>query len=179
MMTNTSISAQNTISLAERLGYSPETKLLIIHADDIALSHSENQASFEAMDKGSINSGSIMVPCPWFLEVADHVKTNPDLDLGVHLTFTAEWKHYKWGPVLGKEKVPSLVNEAGYFYDNVSDMAKNAKAEEVEQEIKAQIEQVIAVGIKPTHLDSHMGALFRTPELFSLYLKAGENMVYL
>ena len=105
MMTHTSTQAQDTPSLAERLGYTSDAKLLMIHADDIAVSHTENQASFQAMAKGSVNSGSIMVPCPW-LSGSKLImsKQNPDLGLWVYiLHLTAEWKHYKWGPVLGKD----------------------------------------------------------------------------
>ena len=170
----TAVNAQKT--LAEKLGYTHEDKLLIIHADDIGLSHSENAASFDALKNGMVNSGSIMVPCPWFAEIAPYVKENPNHDLGIHLTLTAEWKHFKWGPVAGAEAVPSLVNKQGFMYDNCADVAKHATPEDVEKELRAQIERSIAFGIKPTHLDTHMGCLvFSGPEIFEIYLKLGRE----
>lgn len=175
ILLSASLKAQTNRSLAERLGYSADAKLLIIHADDIALSHSENAATFEAMAKGSVNSASILVPCPWLSEVADYYKSHPELDLGIHLALTSEWKFYKWTPVLGREKVPSLVNKDGYLYDNVVDVIKNAKMDEIVQELKAQIDRALALGIQPTHLDSHMGALFQNPEIFGLYLQLGRE----
>ena len=92
--------------LQEKLGYPKESKLLIIHADDIGVAHAENSATFKAMQTGVVNSGSIMVPCPWFTEVASYVKENPKADLGLHLTLTSEWKYYKWGPVTSASAVP-------------------------------------------------------------------------
>src|SRR5690606_6303777 len=103
-------------SLPERLGYPAETKLLIIHADDIGVSHSENAASLKAFAGRMVSSGSIMVPCPWFPANAEYARNNPSADLGLHLTLPAEWKHYKWGPVAPRGKVPSLVDENGFLY---------------------------------------------------------------
>ncbi|MDX2304330.1 MAG: polysaccharide deacetylase family protein [Microscillaceae bacterium] len=170
-----SIKSQDNRSLVERLGYPVGTKLLIVHADDIGVSHSENAATFEAMAKGSVNSASILVPCPWLSEVADYYKSHPDSDFGIHLALTSEWKFYKWSPVLGRDKVPSLVNKDGYLYDNVPDVLKTAKLEEAEAELKAQIQKAIDMGIQPTHLDSHMGTLFSSPDMFAIYLKLGRQ----
>jgi len=102
-------------TLAERLGYPRDSKLLIIHADDLAVSHSEDAASFDALDKHAATSASIMVPCPWLTEVAAYAKSHPDADLGLHLTLTAEWKTDRWGPVESKDKVPSLLDPDGYL----------------------------------------------------------------
>ena len=93
-----SADAQSSLS---SLGFAPGTKLLIIHADDLAVTHTENAASFLAMREGVVNSASIMAPCPWMLEVADWVKAHPNHDLGMHLTLSSEWKHLRWGPVPG------------------------------------------------------------------------------
>src|SRR5678815_5824860 len=98
-------------NLAERLGYPKDAKLVIIHSDDLGVSHSENAASIMAMQKGSVSSASIMVPSPWFPEIAAYAQSNPSADLGLHITLTSEWKYYKWGPVTAKEKVPGLVNK--------------------------------------------------------------------
>jgi len=163
-------------SLVERLGYSKDAKLLIIHADDLAVAHSENQASFKALAGGQVSSASIMVPCPWLPEVADYVQRHPDHDLGLHLTLTSEWQPYKWGPVAPQGQVSSLVNDYGYFHDNCADLAKNAKLDEIETELRAQIEKAKSLGVEPTHLDSHMGCLFfTTPEIFGVYLKLGRE----
>src|SRR5664279_2358511 len=105
-----------TKTIAERLGYPADSKLLILHADDLAVAHSEDAASFDALDKQAVTSASIMVPCPWLTEVADYAKAHPDADLGLHLTLTSEWKTYRWGPVESKDKVPSLLDPSGYLW---------------------------------------------------------------
>lgn len=164
---------QRTIS--ERLGYSKDAKLLIMHADDIGVAHSVNAATIEAFAKKGITSGSIMVPCAWFPEIAAYAKQHPELDLGIHITLTAEWKNYKWGGVLPSNQIPSLLTRDGFFYESVADFFKNAKVEEVEKEVRAQIDRAIAFGIQPTHLDSHMGSLFASPELFQLFQRIGKE----
>ncbi|MGP0019515.1 MAG: polysaccharide deacetylase family protein [Candidatus Sulfotelmatobacter sp.] len=164
-----------TKTIAERLGYPPNSKLLIIHADDLAVAHSEDAASFDALDKHAVTSASIMVPCPWLTEVADYAKAHPDADLGLHLTLTAEWKTYRWGPVESKDKVPSLLDPSGYVWPEVEPAVHNLKADEAEREVRAQIEHAMAMGIHPTHLDSHMGTLFARPDLFSVYVKVAHE----
>ncbi len=169
LLSSTFLQAQTT--LAERLGYPKDAKLLIIHADDLAVAHSENQASFKALKDGSVNSASLMVPCPWLPELADYVKKNPNHDLGLHLTVTSEWQWYKWGPVAPRNEVSSLVNNEGYFYDNCNDFAKNANLNEIERELRAQIEKAKAMGIEPTHFDTHMRCLFSDADICSIYFK--------
>ena len=162
-------------TIAERLGYPADSKLLIIHADDLAVAHSEDVASFDALDQHAVTSASIMVPCPWLTEVADYAKAHPDADLGLHLTLTAEWKTYRWGPVESKDKVPSLLDSSGYLWPDVEPALRALKADEVEREIRAQIEHAIAMGIHPTHVDSHMGTLFARPDLFAVYVKVAHE----
>jgi len=162
-------------TIAERLGYPPDSKLLILHADDLAVAHSEDSASFDALDKHAITSASIMVPCPWLNEVADFAKAHPDADLGLHLTLTSEWKTYRWGPVESKDKVPSLLDPSGYLWPDTPVAVGTLKADEAEREIRAQIERANALGIHPTHLDSHMGALFSRPDLFAVYVKVARE----
>jgi predicted glycoside hydrolase/deacetylase ChbG (UPF0249 family) len=112
-----------------------------------------------------------MVPCPWLTEVADYAKAHPDADLGLHLTLTSEWKTYRWGPVESKDKVPSLFDSSGYLWPETDPGKQHIKVEDAEREIRAQIEKAISMGIRPTHLDSHMGMLFERADLFAVYLK--------
>ena len=164
-----------TKNVAERLGYPPDAKLLIVHADDLAVAHSVDAASFDALEKGGVTSASIMIPCPWLNEVAAYAKDHPNADLGLHLTLTSEWKTYRWGPVESKDKVASLLDPSGYLWPETGPAVQNLKAEEAEREIRAQIERSIAVGIHPTHLDSHMGVLFGRPDLFAVYVKVAHD----
>ncbi len=164
-----------TKTIAERLGYPPDSKLLIIHADDLAVAHSEDAASFDALDKHAVTSASIMIPCPWLNEVAAYAKDHPDSDLGLHLTLTSEWETYRWGPVESKDEVPSLLDPTGYLWADTPAAVQHLKADEAEREVRAQIERAIAMGIHPTHLDSHMGALFSRPDLFAVYVKVARE----
>src|SRR6186713_1389696 len=162
-------------NLAERLGYPKDAKLVIIHADDLGVSHSENAASIMAMQKGSVSSASIMVPCPWFPEIAAYAQSNPSADLGLHITLTSEWKYYKWGPVTAKEKVPGLVNKNGFLYSAVDSVYQTASAAEVETEIRNQVIRAKQFGVDPTHLDAHMGTALQRLDYFKAYLKIGHE----
>jgi chitin disaccharide deacetylase len=162
-------------SVIQRLGYPANSKLLIIHADDLAVAHSVDTASFAALDQKAVTSASIMVPCPWLAEVADYARSHPDADLGLHLTLNSEWKTYRWGPVAPKDQVTSLLAPDGYLFGEGGGFRMHAKADEVEREIRAQVEQATKMGIRPTHLDSHMGSLFLTPDLFAVYVKVAHD----
>ena len=165
-----------TKTLAERLGYPRDAKLLIVHADDLGAAHSINSASIKALESGLVSSASIMVPCPWLPEIAAYARAHPELDLGLHLTLTSEWSLYRWGPVLGKERVPSLLDSSGYLYPLENEAAAHMDIKEVEAEIRAQIARARALGIQPTHLDSHMGTLYQSKALFETLLRvAREN----
>lgn len=167
-------SAQKTIQ--EQLGYPADAKLLIVHADDLGVIHTVNQATFKAFSEGSVKSASIMVPTPWLPEVAEYAKTHPNHDMGIHLTLTSEWKLLRWGPVAPVSQVPSLVDENGYFYPDCNELWEHAKLEEVEIELRAQIKKAIAMGINPTHLDSHMGCLFSTDaRYYEIYVKLAKE----
>jgi predicted glycoside hydrolase/deacetylase ChbG (UPF0249 family) len=158
-----------------RLGYPADSKLLIINADDLAMSHSENDASFTALDQKLVTSATVMVPAPWFGEVAAYARTHPDADLGLHLTLTAEWQTFRWGPVTPRNLVPSLVGPDGFFYSTTEDFAWHAKVEEVETEVRAQIERAKSMGLDPTHLDAHMHSLYATPQLFAVLRKVARE----
>ena len=162
-------------TIAERLGYPADSKLLIIHADDLAVTHSEDAASFDALDTNAATSASIMVPCPWLTEVATYAKAHPDADLGLHLTLTSEWQTYRWGSVSSKDRVPSLFDSSGNLWPETEPGKQHIKAEEAEREIRAQIEHAMAMGIHPTHLDSHMGMLFDRADLFAVYVKVARQ----
>jgi predicted glycoside hydrolase/deacetylase ChbG (UPF0249 family) len=160
-------------SVQERLGYPASARLLILHADDFGMNHSVNRATSEAVEHHWITSASILVPCPWFLEAANFAKAHPDADLGIHQALTSEWTTFRWGPVTSKDQVPSLLDSQGYLPLDTPAVAENAKSGEVEKELHAQIDRARSFGIHPTHLDTHMTALFETPMLFSTYQKMG------
>ena len=162
-------------SIQERLGYPNNAKLVIIHADDLGVSHSENAASIAAMEKGSVSSASIMVPCPWFPEIAAYAQTHPGACFGLHITLTSEWKYYKWGPVTAREKVPGLVNKNGFLYSSVDSVYQNASASEVETEIRNQVLRAEHFGMEPTHLDAHMGTALQRLDYLRAYLKVGHE----
>jgi chitin disaccharide deacetylase len=157
-------------TLAEKLGYSRDAKLLIVHADDVGVTHSVNAATIQGLDTGLVNSASIMVPCPWFPEIADYAKSHPEIDFGLHLTLTSERVFYRWGPVASRERVPSLVDSNGYFHHDWSATMK-INPRDVETELRAQIERAYAMGVRPTHLDSHQYRLYENgPYLFQVAL---------
>jgi predicted glycoside hydrolase/deacetylase ChbG (UPF0249 family) len=162
-------------TLPERLGYPADAKLLIVHADDLGMAHSVNAATIKAFESGLVSSGSIMVPCPWLPEIAAYARTHPEADLGLHLTLTSEWTFYRWGPVLSKDRVSSLLDQHSYFYLTESEAASHANAREVEAEIRAQIDRARAFGIQPTHLDSHMGTLYQNKALFETLLRVARD----
>jgi predicted glycoside hydrolase/deacetylase ChbG (UPF0249 family) len=164
-----------TRTVAERLGYPADAKLLILHADDLGVAHSVDAASFDALDSQAVSSASIMMPTPWVTEVAAYAKAHPDRDLGLHLTLTSEWKTYRWGSVESADKVPSLLGPDGTFPIETPEVAAKAIPAEAEREIRAQVERAIALGIHPTHLDSHMGSLFARPELFATLARVAHD----
>jgi predicted glycoside hydrolase/deacetylase ChbG (UPF0249 family) len=162
-------------TLAERLGYAPDAKLVIIHADDLGMTHSVNAASIKGLESGLVTSASIMVPCPWFPEMADYAKAHPDADFGLHLTLTSERVFYRWGPVAARDKVPSLLDSNGYFQLNWTETTR-IDAKEVELELRAQIDRAIAMGVRPTHLDSHQYRLFQNgKEIFESALRVAHD----
>lgn len=144
-------------------------KMLIIHADDAGLCHSENQATIQAVLAGMVNSYSIMMPCAWAYEMAQFALAHPEIDYGIHLTLTCEWENYRFGPLSPLAEVPSLVNDLGYFHPNRALVRQHAKADEVKKELKAQIERALKMGLKPTHLDSHMYSVGSRADLLDVY----------
>jgi predicted glycoside hydrolase/deacetylase ChbG (UPF0249 family) len=169
-------SAQETQnSLAEKLGYPRGARLLIVHADDVGVTHSVNAATIKGLESGLVNSASLMVPCPWFPEIADYARSHPDADFGLHLTLTSERVYYRWGPVASKDKVPSLVDEYGYFHHDWKPTT-GINPKEVDVELRAQIDRAYAMGLRPTHLDSHQYRLFDNgKELFDAVVRIAHD----
>jgi chitin disaccharide deacetylase len=160
-------------TVQERLGYPATARLLVIHADDLGMAHSVNRATFEALEKHWITSSSILVPCPWFGEVARFAAEHPDADLGIHLALNSEWTGYRWGPVSPADAVASLLDKDGYLPLEETAVVANAKPDHVERELRAQVDRAKAAGIRLSHLDSHMATLFRSPALLNVYLRMG------
>jgi len=150
---------------------------LIIHADDLALCHAANAATIEAVERGAVTSGSLMAPCPWVGEVAAWARGRSDLDLGVHLTLTNEWDHYRWPPVAPRAEVPSLVDDRGLLHDLVAVLDEDVMLDpaHVEIELRAQMDKVLAFGIVPTHIDSHDFVLLRRRDLLATYLAVARD----
>jgi chitin disaccharide deacetylase len=165
----------NAQTLAEKLGYPKDAKLLIIHADDVAETHAVNAATFQAVESGAVNSASIMVPCPWFPEAADYARSHPEADFGLHLTLTSERVYYRWGPLAARNNVPSLVDRNGYFHHDW-DQHPRIDPRDVETELRAQIERALAMGVRPTHFDSHQYRLIENgKEIFQVFVRLGHE----
>jgi predicted glycoside hydrolase/deacetylase ChbG (UPF0249 family) len=167
--------AQSRATAVEKLGYGRDAKLLIVHADDVGMMHAVNAATIKALESGGVNSASIMVPCPWFPEIADYAKAHPDADFGLHLTLTSERVYYRWGPVAPRDRVPTLVDENGYFQHDWT-ATTHIESKEVEQELRAQIERAYAMGVRPTHLDSHQYRLYQNgKDLFDVLVRVAHE----
>jgi predicted glycoside hydrolase/deacetylase ChbG (UPF0249 family) len=162
-------------SLAERLGYKPTDKLLIVNGDDAGMCHAANLATIECLEQGLMRSATIMVPCPWFPEIAAYAKANPKKDFGIHLCHTSEWVKYRWGPVADRGRVPGLLDPDGYLWRSVQEVYAHAKPEEALIEGRAQIQRALAAGVDVTHLDSHMGTLQLNPEFFKVYVQLAQE----
>jgi predicted glycoside hydrolase/deacetylase ChbG (UPF0249 family) len=171
-----SLNAASEPTYAERLGWPPGSRVVIFHVDDAGMSHDSNMGAFEAISKGVATSTSIMFPCPWVSEFAQYWKEHPETDAGIHLTMTSEWDKYRWGPVAGKQAVPGLVDQDGCLWHSVPQVLAKATPDEIEAEIRAQVDRCLTIGIQPTHLDSHMGTLFADLRYFQRYLKVGAEL---
>jgi predicted glycoside hydrolase/deacetylase ChbG (UPF0249 family) len=145
--------------------------LLIVNADDAGMCHAGNSAVIDAMENGLLRSATIMVPCPWFPEIAAYAKANPERGFGVHLCHTAEWTRYRWGSVAPKSEVPGLLDEQGYLWRGVEEVYAHATPEQALIEGRAQIKKALAAGVDVTHLDSHMGTLQLNPDYVKVYLQ--------
>ncbi len=162
------------MSLAGKLGLPEDARIVVGHQDDIGMCHGANMAFLDLVGRGVITSASVMVPCPWFLEVAEMAAARPELDIGIHLTLTSERRTYRWRPLTGVSGAGGLVDGDGYFWRSAAEVRAHAHPGAVEAELRAQIEAARRAGIRATHLDCHMGTAF-APEFIDIYLRLGEE----
>ncbi len=160
-------------TFAERLGWEADQRVVIFHCDDAGMSHSSNIGAIESIEKGVVTSVSTMMPCGWVPEFAAYLKEHPDVDNGLHLTLTAEWKKYRWPPLAGQGAVPGLVDEEGCLWHSVGQVAMHASPSEVEAEMRAQISRAEVLGIPITHFDTHMGTVYANMDFLERYVKLG------
>jgi predicted glycoside hydrolase/deacetylase ChbG (UPF0249 family) len=164
---------QQTKTYAERLGWPKGARVIILHVDDAGMSHESNEGVQKAIGEGVATSTSVMMPCAWVPEFKQYLDKHPNTDAGLHLTLTSEWENYRWGPLAGKAAVPGLTDKQGCLWPSVEAVYFRASADEVDKEIRAQLDRALSMGFKPTHLDSHMGTLFAKPAYLEKYIKLG------
>jgi hypothetical protein len=166
---------QDTVHpVLQALGLAPDGRVAIFHADDVGMCHGANVAFAEFSRKGSINCGSVMVPCPWFSEAVEMAVADAHLDVGVHLTLTSERDTYRWAPISTTSRSSGLIDESGYFWRRLPMLGVHVVPEAAEAEMRAQIERALAAGIDVTHLDTHMGAAL-LPSLVGIYMRLGRE----
>jgi len=160
--------------ILNKLGLHNRRRVALFHADDVAMCHGANAAFVELSKRGALTCGSVMVPCPWFTEMAEIASEDPTLDVGVHLTLTSEWQTYRWAPISTAKKSSGLIDKDGYFWRKLPMLAANCVPEAAEIEVRAQIERALASGMDITHIDTHMGAAL-LPQLAEIYLRLGSE----
>ena len=156
---------------AERLGYPVGKKVVMLHADDAGMCEEANIATKKMLLNGDIQSAAAMPPCEYFEDFIEWAKAHPDIDVGLHLTLTSEWKSYRWPSVTPVEEVPGLIDPEGKLWRSVPEVVQHATPEEVAKEVRAQIDKSIAMGYRPDHIDTHMGTLYGHPEFAKAYLE--------
>jgi len=164
-------SAQEKVTNAEKLGFPKGKKILLLHCDDAGMCEEANIAVQSYVLKGDVLSAAVMMPCPNAEEMVEWAKKHPTADIGVHLTLTSEWKKYRWTTITDPKKVPGLIDSEGKMWHDVPDVVMHASPKEVETEIHAQIDKMIQMGYKPTHLDTHMGTLYGSPEFAKVFFE--------
>lgn len=162
---------QSTGTWAEKLGYPAGKKIVMLHADDIGMCEEANISAKRNLLEGHIQSAAAMPPCPNFEEIIAWAIDHPEIDMGLHLTLTSEWKTYRWPAVLPSEEVPGLIDEEGMMWRRVEDVVEHATVDEVDREVRAQIDKTIALGYQPDHIDTHMGTLYGHPDFAKAYLQ--------
>ena len=165
--------AQDATTFAERLGWKKTDRVLLLHMDDAGMSFDSDQGIIRVLEEGAAKSLSVMMPCPWVPHMVHYMKQHPSTDAGLHLTLTSEWREYRWGPLAGAPAVPGLVDDEGAMHNGVAAVVMRAKPDEVDREIRAQLDRAEKMGFHPTHLDSHMGTLFASPAFLEKYVRLG------
>lgn len=160
---------------AEKLGFGAGKKVLLLHCDDAGMCPESNAAVQKYIENKQINTAAVMMPCPNAADMLNWAKKYPDADLGVHLTLTSEWKTYRWSTLTNPKKVPGLIDSEGKMHHEVPDVVMHASAKEVETEVRAQINKFIACGRRPSHIDTHMGTMYGSPEYVKVFLKVAEE----
>ena len=160
---------------AEKLGFPAGQKVLLLHMDDLGMCEEANQAGRFYIENNFIRSGAVMMPCPNAEEFVEWAKDHPDADIGAHLTLTSEWKDYRWPPLTDKPEVPGLIDSEGKMWRSVPPVVMNATPGEVEMEIRAQIDKMIALGLRPSHIDTHMGTLYGSPDFVKVFLDVAQE----
>ncbi|MBV8669936.1 MAG: polysaccharide deacetylase family protein [Candidatus Eremiobacteraeota bacterium] len=171
---STALAQERVMTLQERMGYPAQARLLNIHADDFGMAHSIDKAIEQALEHGWVDSASIMVPCPWYPEVLTWARAHPQADLGIHMVLNSEWPGYRWGPIASRDRVATLIDPQGYFYNDPSRFT-HLDVAQAQLELQTQIDKAQSDGIAITHLDSHMIALMTTRRLFRLYESLGQT----
>jgi predicted glycoside hydrolase/deacetylase ChbG (UPF0249 family) len=163
--------AQEKLTNAEKLGFPKGKKILLLHCDDAGMCEEANIAVQSYILKGDVLSAAVMMPCPNAEEMVEWAKKHPTSDIGVHLTLTSEWKKYRWTTLTDPKKVPGLIDPEGKMWPEVMDVVTHASAKEVETEIHAQIDKMIKMGYKPSHIDTHMGTLYGSSEYAKVFFE--------
>ncbi len=163
------------VTWAEKLGYPSGAKVIMLHADDAGMCVEANIATMQYLESNHIQSAAVMAPCPDAEEFIQWAIDHPGSDVGMHLTLTSEWKEYRWGSIVPPEEVPGLIDPEGMFWHGVPEVVMNASAEEVEKEIRAQIDMAISMGYQPDHIDTHMGTLYGHPAYLEAFIKVAEE----
>lgn len=163
------------ITNAEKLGFPKGTKVLLLHMDDLGMCEEANQAGMNYIANGHILSGAVMMPCEFAVPFVEWVKNVPNADIGVHLTLTSEWKSWRWPTVSPAESVPGLLDPEGKMWRSVPEVVMHATPREIETEIRAQIEKMLSLGLRPTHIDTHMGTLYGSPAYVRVFLKVAQE----
>jgi predicted glycoside hydrolase/deacetylase ChbG (UPF0249 family) len=163
-----------TNPLLKHLGFDQHDRVVIIHADDIGMCQATVTAYADLIESGSISSGAVMVPCPWFLQTAEYCRQNPEADMGIHLTLTSEWITYRWGPISTRDPATGLLDDEGFFHHRVHQVHKHAQPQAIHDELNTQLMRAKGAGIGVTHIDNHMGSLAHT-ELLSIYAKLAQD----
>lgn len=170
-----SCGTDNHVTNAVKLGYPEDSKVLLLHCDDAGMCEEANTAVRHYFATGDIQSAAVMVPCEFAEELIEWAKTQDRPDVGIHTTLTSEWETWRWSTVTDPVKVPGLIDAEGKMWHDVPDVLMHASAEEVETEVRAQIDKVLAMGFKPTHIDTHMGTLYGSTDYLKVFLRLAKE----